>query len=146
MNDYHNIELRENNLRPQTCSKKYCHWKAVLLYVVSALVLLAIGLGVGMGIVFSMRSSDVCVIPKLTCEGSAPSLQGYYNIAKEFSFGFIYHYSVNFEKNMQIPFNDSSVTLGKMHTCVQTTGSKAVGPYNCSMNYMYDQSNCAFHF
>merc|ERR1711988_777879 len=33
-----------------------------------------------------------------------------------------------------------------MHICVQTFGSQAVGPYNCTVNYMYDSSNDKFHY
>jgi hypothetical protein len=33
-----------------------------------------------------------------------------------------------------------------MNLCVQTTGAQKTGPFNCSINYMYDHSTCAFHY
>merc|ERR1711982_144341 len=45
-----------------------------------------------------------------------------------------------------LAYNDTSIVLGKMNMCVQTTGSVAKGPFNCTLNYFYDNSNCAFHY
>merc|ERR1712039_92249 len=71
---------------------------------------------------------------------------GSYNISKKFDFGFTYDFSVSFESMMTIPFNSGEVDVGAMHLCVQTFGSQAVGPYNCSLNYMYDNANDKFHW
>jgi len=126
--------------------KQHCHWKSVLLYIVCSLVLITLGAGGAFYFFYELTSGDECVVPKLKCAGSSPNLMGYYNAKKEYSFGFSFLYSVNFEAEKNFTYNDTSIVLGKMNMCVQTTGSMEKGPFNCSLSYFYDNSNCAFHY
>jgi len=153
---YTNVDLNngsgsdfENNVQAKPrrpgC-KETCHWRFCLIATIIGLVLVGVGACAAFIFVYVIGSGDTCVIPKLTCAGNPPALTGYYNAKKEYKFGFTYLYSANFEQEKHLTFNDTSVTFGKMNLCVQTTGSIATGPYNCTLNYFYDHSNCAFHY
>jgi hypothetical protein len=77
---------------------------------------------------------------------AAPSTTGFYTVSKDFGMGFQYLWSVQFETSMQVPFNTTTMDIGYMTFCAQTTGSQSVGPFACRLNYAYDASNDKFHF
>jgi hypothetical protein len=80
----------------KSCRQNYCGWKAMIVYVVLAIVFILIGVTIsGLGF-YVLGKGDVCDVPKIVCEGSPPSTQGYYNAEKTFSIGSTYHYSANF--------------------------------------------------
>jgi hypothetical protein len=77
---------------------------------------------------------------------AAPSTTGFYTGTKDFGMGFQYLWSVQFESTMQVPFNTTTMDIGYINFCTQTTGSQTVGPFACRLNYAYDASNDKFHF
>ena len=76
----------------------------------------------------------------------APTADGFYTLKQDWGMGFQYLWALKFEPSIQVPFNTSNVDLGTINFCVQTTGSQAVGPYSCKLNYMYDSANDQFHW
>jgi len=77
---------------------------------------------------------------------AAPSSTGFYTLNKDYGMGFNYLWSLQFVPTMKIPMNTSAIEIGYVNFCTQTTGSTAVGPFSCKLNYMYDTTNDKFHF
>ena len=77
---------------------------------------------------------------------AAPSTTGFYNAKKTFYLEFTYEFVLSFKSLVQVPFNTTTVDLGEMNLSVQTLGWHATGPYNCTLNYMYESTNDKFHY
>jgi hypothetical protein len=108
MNNYQQVEHVYGEPPKKSCRQNYCGWKAVVLYIVLAIVFIVIGVSIAAYGFFVLGKGDVCDVPVITCEGSPPSTQGYYNAKKDFSFGspFTYLYSANFVNDYGVKFNE----------------------------------------
>lgn len=125
----------------------YCGCKFIACYVFWALVAIAVGFSAGAYMYFKLSADDQCLVPKSGCGDLSPATGGYYNIKKDLNVGSSFWYTANFEETITpAEFNQTTIHLGKMHLCVQTTGAQKVDPTNCTLSYIYEKSKCILDF